>query len=376
VLAAFVDLFAQFPVVAPYARDLGAGPALAGAVVAAYSLASLLGNLGAVAVLGRWGPRVPLVVGLLGSALALALYGGVDSAEALLAPRVAHGLSAGLVTPAAFALLGNAAPSGARARAMGSAGALIAVAAVATPPLAGIGRDRLGAAAVFLSVALVLGLAAVLIGVLLRGQGFPPAERRRGDRSSVLRSPALRVACGGALALTVGLGSLVTHLPLLLEARGEGARSSGAAFAAYALVALVAMAGPVPRLADRHGRRCPLGVGLLLIGLALLALAGASSAWGVYAAMGLFGLGFGAVFPAATALAADAGGPAARGPAFGIFYAVYSFGVILGALASGVLGEALGAGTPAPFIVSAACAIVAGIAVLAAPGRRAASPTA
>ena len=87
--------------------------------------------------------------------------------------------------------------------------------------------------------------------------------------------------------------------------------------------------------------------------------------------MGLFGLGFGAVFPSATALVADAGGPTARGAAFGIFYAVYSFGVIVGALASGALGELLGAATPAPFLLGATCAIAAGLAALAPTAARA-----
>jgi MFS family permease len=369
VLAAFVDLFAQFPVVAPYARDLGAGPGLSGAIVAAYSLANLVGNLLAVPLLVRHGPRAPLVGGLLGAGAALAVYRLAGSAEWLLAPRVAHGLAAGLVTPAAFALVGDAAPSGARARAMGSAGALIAVAAVAAPPLAGIGRDRLGAGVVFLVVAAGLAASGLLIGGLARGPRSARAAREPIDRAGLVRQPALLMACGGALAMTVGLGALVTHLPLLLEARGEGARSSGAAFGAYALVALLAMAGPVPRLADRHGRRRPLGVGLLVIGLALLGLAAAAAAPATYAAMALFGLGFGAVFPSATALVADAGGPAGRGAAFGIFYAVYSLGVILGALASGALGEVLGAGTPSPFLLGAACSLVAGVAVLV-RGRR------
>jgi MFS transporter, DHA1 family, multidrug resistance protein len=377
-LVAFLDLFAQFPVVAPYARDLGAGPATVGAVVAAYSVAGLLGNLGAALLMDRWGRTLPLVLALAGSAAALALYGAARGPAELLALRAVHGLAAGVLTPGAFAMLGDAVPPERRARAMGSGGALVALAAIVAPPLAGIARDRLGAAAVFLAVAGALGLLAVLVAALVREPVRPRRPRAEGPdgAEAPLRRRALLVASGAAFAFTVGLGALVAHLPLVLDARGLGARASGAAFAAYAVVALLAMAGPAPRLADRHGRHLPLAAGLAVVGAALAGLAMSASAAdadmaGVYASMGLVGLGFGLLFPAATALVADAGPPSRRGAAFGVFYAVYSLGVILGSLASGLLAETLGASSPAPFAVGAACALLAAPAVLAArPDRR------
>ena len=45
VFVAFLDLFMQFPVIAPYARDLGATAALVGVVVALYSATNLVGNV-------------------------------------------------------------------------------------------------------------------------------------------------------------------------------------------------------------------------------------------------------------------------------------------------------------------------------------------
>lgn len=367
VLAAFLDLFAQLPVVGPYARDLGASSATIGVVVATYSIANLLGNLGAVAVMDRWGRRVSLVVGFLGAAAALTLYSRAPSATELIGLRAVHGLAAGLLTPGAFALLGDAAPAGQRARAMGSGGALIAGAAVVGPPLAGLGRDRLGAEAVFLTTAAVLALAAVVIGALARDRGSRPAGHASasGQADTRLSRSALLAACLAAFAVTIGLGTLITHLPLLLEARQEPARSSGLSFAAFAVVALLAMAGPASRLGDRFGRQRPLAAGLAVLGAGLVALAAAPSLLAVQAAMGLFGLGFGLFFPSATALVADASGPARRGAAFGIFYAIYSLGSIVGSLASGGLAEVLGVTSAAPFVLGGGCALVAAPAVLA-----------
>ena len=137
VLAAFFDLFVQFPTIAPHARNLGASVALVGVVVAAYSVTNLFGNLGAGLVLDRWGRRRPMIFGLAITAVAVLSYAFVNSPEQLIAVRAVHGLGAAALTPGAFAILGDRAASGQRGRAMGLAGALIAIPAMIGPPAAG-----------------------------------------------------------------------------------------------------------------------------------------------------------------------------------------------------------------------------------------------
>ena len=77
VFVSFLDLFSQFPIVAPYARSLGAGPLLIGVSVATYDVANLLGNLVTPILLARWGSKRPLVFGALVMLMvpALALVG-------------------------------------------------------------------------------------------------------------------------------------------------------------------------------------------------------------------------------------------------------------------------------------------------------------
>ncbi|MGH2350923.1 MAG: MFS transporter, partial [Chloroflexota bacterium] len=104
------------------------------------------------------------------------------------------------------------------------------------------------------------------------------------------------------------------------------------------------------------GRHRPLAGGLAIIGLGLLALAATRQMVGTYGAMALFGLGFGLLFPAATALVADASGLGERGAAFGLFYAAYSLGVVVGSVTSGALDDLLGATTPTPCVVAAVLA--------------------
>ena len=149
VLTAFFDLFVQFPTIAPHARSLGATTILVGVVVAAYSVTNLFGNLGAGFVLDRWGRRRPMILGLAITAIAVVSYAFVNSPEQLLVARAVHGIGAAALTPGAFAILGDRVASDQRGRAMGLAGALIAIPAMIGPPVAGILRDAWGADAVF-----------------------------------------------------------------------------------------------------------------------------------------------------------------------------------------------------------------------------------
>ncbi len=361
VFAAFIDLFAGFPIIAPYARELDASAWMTGVVVAAYSIANLIGNVTAGFALDRWGRKPIILGGLLLSAAAVALHVVARDAGQLIALRAVHGAATAVLSPGAFALIGDAAPPQRRARAMGSAGVFIAIAALLAFPMAGIVRSALGIRAVFVVVALLLAVAAAVVAVMAREPEIAHDTRSLHPRqvASVLVRPALLVGYLAIVCFTIGVGALIEHLPIMLEARGAGERASSYAFTVYAVVAMLGMAGPAARSADRFGRQRPLAVGLAIIGVALLAVSLWPGVVAVYGEMVIFGLGFGLLFPAATALVADASTPAERGTAFGVFYAVYSLGTILGALAAGALAGAFGDTTTLPFLISAILALVA-----------------
>jgi DHA1 family multidrug resistance protein-like MFS transporter len=360
IAVAFLDLFIQFPIVAPFARALGASPALAGAIVGIYSATNLAGNLLAGVAVDRWGRRRPILAGLVVTALALFGYAIVQTPEQLLRLRALHGFAAAILTPGAFALIGDLAAPDLRARAMGINGAIIAVTAVIGPPLAGVMRDRWNVGAPFLLGGALMIIATLIFAAVVRERDFavgvPMTQAPMGRYLERWFRPALLDAYLAALALTIGLGTLVTHLPLLLTARGESAGRAGLAFTIYAAVAMVLMASPTNRLSDRYGRLGPVasGIGLLAAGLLVLGLAPGMA--GVGAGMAIFGLGFGLLFPAATALIADATTPWERGAAFGLFYAVYSLGVVIGSFLSGIIDDWLGEIGPGPFLVAAAVA--------------------
>ena len=363
VFAAFFDLFVQFPTIAPYAESLGASAALVGLIVAAYSFTNLFGNLGAGYILDRWGRRSPMLLGMAITVIAVFSYSLVQTPEQMMVARAVHGIGAAVLAPGAFSIIGDRTPSDRWGRAMGLTGALIAVAALIGPPAAGILRDLWGANVVFyVDTAFILITLIAFLLITRDASLTPPAEESAqpaSQREWRTRKPALWSAYAAAFAITVGIGALVTHLPLMLEEQGETAARSGYSFGIYALVAMLVMASPISRAGDRFGRFGPLMLGLIGVAAGLALLGVLEGYGGVVVGMAVFGLGYGLVFPAATALVAGANGAGRRGMAFGVFYAVYSFGVVVGASGSGRLAAISDDLVGLPFLVAAAVVLAA-----------------
>lgn len=359
ILVAFFDLFMQFPIIAPYARSLGAPGAMIGVIVAAYSATNLIGNLVAGAVLDRWGRRIPILVGLASSAITLLGYLIAQSPLQLLVIRALHGMSTSSLTPGAFAILGDSAPAERRAQVMGVSGALIAIAAIIGPAVAGILGDRINPRAVFLLSSLLMLTAFGGFWRMFKEQhrhNIRPSSSeasRTNNHWLFIRRRRLIAAYVTTLALTVGLGTLVTHLPVVLSVRGESAVGRGIAFSVFAVVSMVFMAGPLNRLSDRYGRLGTAAIGLGLSGAGMLLMSAFFGMHYALAGMSLFGAGFGILFPSMSSLVAEASQPDERGKAFGMFYAIFSLGVVAGSVASGFLAQHFGETTGMPFFMAA-----------------------
>ncbi len=359
-LVAFMDLFMQLPVIATYARSLGATAAMIGVTVGMYSATNLLGNLGAGVLLDRIDRKRLVVIGMVLTAASLYAYSLVDTPGQLLVLRGLHGLFAGVLAPGAFAMLGDRSRSQ-RVRSMGMSGSLIAVSAVLGPPLAGGIREALGFEAVFITSGTLMLVAAVAFLVLVPGS-TPSTDGPTQDRqqmSSLVRDGVLLRVFWTVLVMTFGIGVLINYLPVLVEEMGGSARTSGIAFATFSLVATALMASPLHRILDARSRALTVACGLAFLGVSSLVMAtlGVAAA-ALFPAMVVFGLGFGLLFPSLSVSVADQAGSSQRGTAFGIFYAIYSLGVFLGAVVSGGVSGAF-TDTGAPFYLAAAIPLVA-----------------
>lgn len=394
-LVAFLDNFGQFPVLAPLAHSLGAGPFLAGLILGAYSLSNLVGNLLVGPVLDRRGPAGPLALSLLATAAVLSGYAFAASPERLLALRLFHGLVAAAIVPAVFVMAtGRTRRSGGKGSALGRTGALgavIGVAAMAGPPGAGVLARVGGFPLVYLSLAVLFAVAALLVGTRSRRQVAPATPRLRADPPSRLppdeggagdvgparpiRSVVTTAAAtglletwAGAAALVFGVGSVALLLPLsLAEATAEAAAlEAGKLLALFSLAATCVM-GIVARLRGEAPPEIAMsigGIGLLGMAVSLGGLASpiAGFPFALPGFLVLLGIGFGLAFPALSAGVALRSHPHARGRAYGVFYACFSAGAFLGPSVAGVAGTVgtdLGAGYLPAVVVTGAVGIAA-----------------
>jgi DHA1 family multidrug resistance protein-like MFS transporter len=351
IFLAFIDNFALLPVIGPRAEELGGTPLLVGIAIAAYSLANLAFDPIGGIIADRIGRRRVVVVALIISPIAIAIYAFADSLPLFLMARVIHGASGGVLSAALFALLGDAAPVGERGRTLGRAGALIGVAAVLGPASAALVSNLFGLNAVFLGVAGVIAVGLALVLPLLPETLIvTPATRRTiGVWRRILGEPRVRVALLAIFGLEAAVGSVTGFIKdgLIQRALDEGrtyeaalryaAGASGGLFTIFGIIAIALM---LSRISTRVDKRGPFGISLVglaaLVGaLALLALSPTLTVDLV--AMVLYGIGYGLIFPAAAGAIAIASTPEERGRANGAFNTAFDLGISAGPILGGLV---------------------------------------
>jgi MFS family permease len=369
VFVSFFDNHSLLPIIAPYTKSLGASVALVGLIVGAYSAVNLLGNLGAGYWMDRIGRKPPLIAGLVIVGGALALYPFATDPVALLALRVVHGFGAALMSPASLAYIGDAASPKARGRAMAFYGAAIGLTVLIGPPLAGALRDRFGYASIFAMLSALMFLVVVPATIFISETlSVARVEHARVNWRGLL-TRRLSLAYASAFCLMFSLGGLIVFLPLVGQELGLTSARVGMLFASFALAAIIVQMLPFGRMSDRWGRARAMMLGLALIALSLFALALMQQWETLLLAMFAYGIGFGFLFPAMTALMTDETAPQTRGTASGIFTAVYSLGVTAGTSAAGALAWLQQTAQIHPFQV-AALVVLMGLGWVARNARR------
>jgi MFS family permease len=355
----FFDLFAQLPIMSPFAVSLGASPFLAGLAVGMYSLSNIVGNILSGILSDKRGPYAILVAGLASTGLLLFAYGWANDPYSLLAIRFAHGLAAGLTIPAAFTYLANHTAKQQRGKSAAVSGAFVGLAAIIGPAVGAIYASRTSTPEMMaLTGTLLFALGSVAFFLLKKKTAAQKSEPAAKEAvSGVQWNRGLLLAFTGAFFLMFSQGVLAYMLPLKVENLNFGSEMSGLLLSTFGISAILVFLLPINRIFDQIHPLRTLVFGFLLMGVSLFLLSAASAAFPLYATMCLYGIGFAFLFPSVNSLLIDSTNMHSRGRAYGYFYAFFSLGVVGG---SGITG-ALGLNPDEGFMVSGGLLLAAAV---------------
>jgi MFS family permease len=336
-LTVFLSAFQLFPTAPFHILALGGTNATAGLFLGLLTYASALSAPLTGALADLVGKRRMLVSCSLAIAAFAAAYAWSPTYQLLLPIVLVHGVFWSGLLSASAAYMTDLIPESRRAEGFGLWG-LSAILGIAVAPSVGFLLLPLGWGWVCASVG-ALNLVMAAIALTLdepRAPAFLSSERPfpRGlvEWRVVLHALSL-------FLYSFGYGAVTSFSALY--AASAGVEPKGLYFTTLAAVMVVTrpLAG---RLADRHGARnvfIPCLV-LIALGLALL-VGGGTRPWLVSSAV-VFGLGFGAAYPAFVAHVMNHVHPLRRGAAFGGILAAFDTGIGTGSIVSGAIIERLG----------------------------------
>ena len=201
--------------------DLG-GIDLYGWTFSAFLLTQLVGIVISGLLADERGPIWPFALGIVLFSIGLLVGGLAPSMPALIAGRALQGLGGGAISSIAYVAIGRGYPEGAKPRMLALTSTAWVVPGLVGPGIAGVMAEAFGWRSVFLVLAPLPGLAALLAFPSLRHMpaGIPsPQARARVVYAVVLAAGSGLVLAGiGIPTLAIALGLTATGLALAIPA--------------------------------------------------------------------------------------------------------------------------------------------------------------
>lgn len=292
----------------------------------------------------------------------LAACAAAWSFEALFVIRTAMGVFAGGIIPVAMAAIGDRAPVAERQVALGRFLTIMIVGQTAGAALSGLIADLLGWRAVLVVAACITGVAALLVGLVLKPRANAAREALSiagaiGRYRSVFANPRTPVLYGIVVIEGALIFGIMPYVAAILQDRaGVGPTEAGLVVGGAGLGGLI-YGFTVRSLVERLGARRMVTIGGLVMGAAILVFSLPFLPWWVgilcFVAQGLgFFLMHGTYQAQATELA-----PEARGSAVALFACALFLGHALGPVIMGALKLSFGA-TPALLFMAGGIALL------------------
>lgn len=341
------------PVLPVFARSFGVDNFAVGAVVSAFAAVRLATSPFCGRLIGRFGERVVMAVGIFIVALSSGVAGVSHTYTQLLVLRGIGGLGSAMFTVSATTLLLTSVEPGVRGRATGFYQAGFLLGGMAGPAIGGL-LSAVSITAPFFFYAGTLAVAGTVGLVLLRvrSEKLAAAALPVIPFRQVLRDRRYQAACATNLAQGwTSFGVRSTLVPVLVvEVLHRPASWTGIAFACAAVAQTLAV-GPAGRFVDTVGRRPAMIAGGTLAGLSIMVVPFAPGIGLLVVALCLYGVAAAFLATAPAASVGDAAG-GRGGTAVAVFSMCSDVGAIIGPLVAGLLADSFS--YPAAFAVGAA----------------------
>lgn len=339
----------RMPALAPFAESFGAGPVMVGFIVAASTMTGVLLKLPVGTLSDLVNRSRLMLVGVLAFALPPFAYPWVPNLEVLTVLRVVHGLATAVFTPLVLAMVAELYPA-TRGAALGWYTSAAQGGGLLGPVLGGWIIDRAGYTETFLTGG-GFGLLALALYLVLWWR-YPAPSRAVKLEFKVLLSnvlhglrAVLRHHQMVAVSVTeaskmVANGTLMAFLPLYGLSIGLSLAESGLLFGIQGFTSFLSK--PVMgRVSDRVGRRPLIVLGLLICGMAIMAVPQTIHlGWLSLCAAG-FGFGEAIITSSSAAMIADLGNAENVGAGMGLRGTIMDVGHAGGPIAAGVLVAAI-----------------------------------
>ncbi|MFC2067554.1 MFS transporter [Chloroflexota bacterium] len=343
----FLDTNLIIPVIALYASTLGANPAMIGIIIGLYSITNTPANI----ISGRWidrtGYKLPLIVGLVGSATSMFAYSLTKLPIHLALVRITHGFCGGLKSPAIMSAFTKYSDESHSGKTMAFYGISLATANLVGFSLSGVIVSRLGYNSLFFFGTIVLAIGVLMVLLLPKAKSPEKSflmTSYKDDFQKVkdlLRKRGLFTSYSSIFAQYFAFGGVVTLLPLYIKSLGMDAFHVGMLLTMFTII-FISLQFPSGSISDRIGRFKMISAGLILGTISLTLLPFVTAFPVLLITMALYGAAFGILFPSVSALIADYTKPEERGMATGVFHSFLTAGVAIGAPIMGGIGSLVG----------------------------------
>jgi MFS family permease len=329
------------PLLPVYAHHAGAGGFAIGLIFGSFSMSRTLflpyfGRLS-----DRKGRKPLIVPGLLAYAVVSLLFIAFSSVPSLIVIRFFQGIASAALMPVIQAYVGDITPAGREGLTMGWFNLSMFLGLSFGPVIGGAIMDHWGLQASFAAMGLL-----ALVGFTLALALLPPAAAERivgsskppGPWKDLLYDRELQRLFLFRFGYTFGIGVVWSFLPVIADARYALSGSQTGVIIMLGVLVSGAVQVPMGAVADRADKRTMIGIGGLLVTLALFALQHAQGYAGLAGANVLFGVGGGISMSALMALAVLKGSRTeAMGSVMSVLTVAHSAGMLAGAVSAGAM---------------------------------------